>query len=271
MSQKNSEIRTSPTIPPSKPSVLESIMTGSVAGAVEVMVNHPLWTIKTRLQCGQSLTLQPSILYRGILPSAASMVPITALQVGLNQLFQNIIFPNVQELSNAEKVASAFVAGLGSSLVACPTEMVLVTQGRQQAPFFSVAKTLARRTGFQRLYTGLGATATREGLFTSFFLAGTPIIKSAIMSYHLSENTASLLAGTISGISATAASQSFDTIKTVQQDLKGQSPIKFNQAVKNIYSTEGVYGFFKGGLPRGARVASAVTVMSYVKDKMEKL
>ena len=63
-----------------KTTVAQSLITGSVAGAVEVLVDHPLWTIKTRLQNGEPFSLKPSVLYTGILANAASMVPITAIK-----------------------------------------------------------------------------------------------------------------------------------------------------------------------------------------------
>src|SRR5437870_758977 len=98
-----------------KVTVVQSVLIGSVAGAIEVLVNHPLWTIKTRMQRGFSFTFNPYLLYRGILPNAASMMPITAMQTGLDRCFQNAFFKDARELTNSQKVVSAFVAGVGSA------------------------------------------------------------------------------------------------------------------------------------------------------------
>ena len=74
-----------------RPTVFQSFLIGSVAGATEVMLNHPLWSIKIRIQCGDPFTLNPRLLYRGILANIASIIPSATLQVGLNR-FSKIIF-----------------------------------------------------------------------------------------------------------------------------------------------------------------------------------
>lgn len=255
--------------PKNKATVLDSILSGSVAGATEVVVNHPLWTVKTRIQRGESLTFNPQILYRGILPNAASMVPITAMQVGLNRLVQTIFFNNSSEMSNYQKIASGFIAGVGSSFASCPTEMVMTHQGKKGGNFIASKNYLVLQGGYKCLFSGLPATMIREGLFTSFFLAGTPIVKTKLKPYCSNDYLASLLAGMGAGLCATAATQGVDTIKTIQQSAAPQNPVGFVEAAKKLYSSHGINGFFKGAVPRGTRVVSAITIMSWVNEKME--
>ncbi len=149
--------------------IAQSIVIGSLAGAIEVFVDHPLWSIKTRFQRGEAFTLNPSLLYRGILPNAASMVPITALQVSLNQGFHNLFFNDTTGLSDCKRITSAFVAGVGSSVVRCPTEMVMAHQSHTGNTFFVAGQQLVKNVGWRCLFTGLPATAMREGMFTTFF------------------------------------------------------------------------------------------------------
>lgn len=253
----------------SKATVAQSVITGSVAGAVEVLIDHPLWSIKTRLQRGDSFTLNPSLLYRGILPNAASMVPITAMQVGLNRCFQNTFFKDSKELSSSQRITSAFIAGIGSAFVSCPTEMVMTYQGKAGGSFYTAGGHLVKQGGRGCLFTGLSATAMREGMFTAFFLAGTPILKANIRPFCSNDSVASLVAGMGAGVGATIASQGVDTIKTIQQASNPLQSSSFKDAAKKLYSTHGVYGFFKGGIPRGTRVMSAVTIMGWVNEEME--
>lgn len=254
----------------SRVTVAQSIVIGSVAGGTEVLINHPLWSIKTRLQRGDTFTFKPSLLYRGILPNAASMIPITAMQVGLNRSFQNVFFKHSTDLSDYQRITSAFVAGVGSSAVSCPTEFVMTQQqGQTGGSFYVVGKRLAKQNGWHCLFTGLSATAMREGTFTAFYLAGTPILKAKIQPYCANDYAASLGAGIGAGVGATLASQGVDTLKTIQQAADVSQPVGLKEAAKKLYSTEGVYGFFKGGIPRGGRVVSAVTAMGLVNEKME--
>lgn len=252
----------------SKLTMIQSVVIGSMAGAMEVLVNHPLWSIKTRSQRGVAFTLNPSLLYRGILPNAASMIPITALQVGLNHGFQNIFFKDSTTLSDYQRIASAFVAGAGSSAVSCPTEMLMTYQGQIGGSAFATAKHLVKQNGWHCLFTGLTATAIRDSMFTTFFLAATPILKAKLQPYCKNDYAASLAAGIAAGVGATLASQGVDTLKTIQQAAPLQQPIGLKETTKKLYATQGIYGFFRGGVPRGARVISAITIMGLVSEKM---
>ena len=59
------------------------------------------------------------------------------------------------------------------------------------------------------------------------------------------------------------------TLKTIQQAADQSQPVRAIEVAKKIYSTQGGAGFFKGGFWRGARVASAITIIGAVKEKME--
>jgi solute carrier family 25 citrate transporter 1 len=109
----------------------------------------------------------------------------------------------------------------------------------------------------------------REGMFTACFLAVTPILKSNLQPYCANDYAASLLAGIGAGLGATIASHGSDTIKTIQQGAKPSQPVNLRAATQQIISTGGFAKFFKGAVPRGSRVVSAVTIMGLVNEKME--
>jgi hypothetical protein len=252
-----------------KASIFQSLITGMVAGATEVLIDHPLWTIKTRKQRKLPFTLQPQVLYRGILPNAASMVPTTAVQVALDSSFKHVFFKDNKELSYPQRITSAFVAGVGSALVSCPTEMILTHLGENKGSFYTVAKALTNQAGWRGLFTGLTTTAVRDGTFTPCYLAGAPILKANIRPYFSNDYAATLASCIVAGLFSTIATQGIDTIKTTQQGSSVLKPLRIKDAAVKIYSTDGIYGFFKGGVARGARVTSAVTIMGWVKETMD--
>ena len=252
-----------------EPTITQSLITGSAAGAIEVGINHPLWTIKIRMQCGDPFTLSPRHLYRGILPNATSMIPVTGIQVGLDRCLQHVLFKGTHELSNFQSIMCAFVAGVGSAPLCCATEMVLTHQKNRGHHFYAVGAYLLTNNGYRSLCVGLPATIIREGIFTPFFLAVTPILTGMIQPYCSNEYIARLAGGIGSGLGATVFSQAADTIKTIQQGAELPHQMSLRTVSKDLYAQQGIYGFFKGGLPRGARVVSAVTVMSLVTQEME--
>lgn len=267
MAQTKFESNSSPQIEKAKLSFVQSVFSGSLAGVVEVLVNHPLWTIKTRIQKGEPMTLNPRILYRGILPNAASMTPITATQVGLNSLIQQCFFGKQYEPTTSQRLAIAFSAGVGSALVSGPTEMIMT---HQKSSFYAASQELVKQGGWSRLYTGILATMLREGMFTTFFLGVTPLLKNKITHHYPYDLPASIIAGIIAGVGATIASQGADTVKTIQQAAKVSESTDFIPTVKKLYSSNGIGGFFKGAIPRGSRVISAVTLMGVVGQEMER-
>ena len=250
---------------PAHTSVLHGVLKGSVAGMTEVMIDHPLWSIKTRLQRGDAFTLHPRLLYRGILTNASSMVPVTAIQVGLDRSIRAVFYHGVTDISDTERLVTAFTAGVGSSFVSCPTEMIMTRQSRTGISPLVARRQLIAEGGWRCLWTALPATGMREGVFTAFFLAVTPMLKKKLETHALGEHASAVAAGMSAGVGAAVVSQLFDTVKTAQQTTQ----TGFQASARRIYASHGFPGFFKGGLPRGLNVMSALTIMSYVNDKMD--
>ena len=259
--------------------VSQSLMAGSLAAVAELTIGHPLWSAKTLIQRGGTftLTLNPKELYRqirplynGIGPNACSMVPITALQAGLNSAMLKALFNDSDKPSGFKQFACAFSAGMGASLIASPTELIMTHQGKMGVGFYAAGKYIMQQGGLSALFNGLPATAMRDGKFAAFLLAGSPILKAKIYPYCPNEGSAALAAGIGSGVIATILSQAFDTMKTLQQAANPVESPSLKEAFKNIYASKsGVKGFFKGIEARGARVVSAITIMGAVKEKVE--
>lgn len=255
-------------IHPAKPTIFQSFLIGSAAGATEVLVNHPLWNIKIRIQCNDPFTLNPKILYRGVLPSALSFVPGAALQVGLNRFFQKTLFVDVPQLSKAQQISTAFTAGVISALIRCPTELIMTQQRITNSSFYQTFRHLLHHNGFWSLYTGYPAIATRSGIFAASFLAITPILKSRVSELGINPAIASLSSGIIAGMTAAIVTQSFDTITAYQHAHIHKESISIYKAVKQLYDQGGILRFYRGGSPRVVRVASATCIMAWTNERL---
>lgn len=248
--------------------IFKSMMVGGLVGGGEVLANHPFWTMKTRSQNKEKFTLKLSILYRGLIPNAASMMPITAIQVGLNELIKHAYF-NHEPMNDLQKTWCAFAAGAASAMVACPTEMIMTQQGKTKLGFIHTARWIVDQSSMRSLFNGMAATAMRDGVFTAAFIAGSPIMKSYIMPYCENDFISTIAAGTSAGLCAMVASQAVDTIKTAQQSAHPSQSIRIRDAFKKIRMNSGYFGLFQGGGWRGLRIMSAVTIMSTLKEKIE--
>jgi len=194
-------------------------------------------------------------------------MPITATQTAMFQTVKRIFFPDASKMSSSQMITCAFMAGVGAASIAAPTELLMTVQDKHGG-FYRAAQYIMKNTGWKGIYHGFMATALRDGIFTAGYLAGSPIAKSYIQPYVTNDFAAGLCAGFTAGLISSVTSQAIDTIKTEQQSSEGQQRIGIVTAARKIKSSSGMIGFFNGGFFRGARIMSAVTIMSMVNEKL---
>jgi solute carrier family 25 citrate transporter 1 len=249
---------------------LQILIASMIAGSAEVLANHPLWVVKTRIQCGYKPVWAFQGIYQGIFSNMFSMVPLIALRLSLGTLFQKKFFDSKQKPSSSQRIISALAGGCIPSLVGSPLELLRTKQLKSKLSLLSTAKVAINNHGPSYLFSGMLGTATRDALYTCGFFALAPIVKEKIKPYVEKDWMASILAGPIAGTFAAFSSQPFDAIKMRQQILREQRKVRLDQAIWEIIKESGFKGFFRGATPRILRVISGVTVISTVNEKVTK-
>lgn len=253
----------------------QSTITGGLAGATEVLVDHPLWTLKTRFQNSDipkqsKLTANPKVLYRGLVPNMLSMVPISALQVICAESTKAVIKKDNDDESMSDLIDlfASCLGGAFSANVSGPTELIMARQKEKQG-FISTASNMVKQHGISSLTKGLLGTACRDSIFTGGYLFGVPYLKNKLKPYT-SDQVATVVSGVGAGVSAAVLSHPFDTVKTAQQTapnaFESKSMTSMWNMAKTILKKDGIKGFYKGGVPRTVRVVSAVTLMGNVNE-----
>lgn len=248
-----------------KLSTIENYTIGALTGLAEVLVTNPFFVVKTKIQQNKSWLLTPTAYYKGATANALGFMPITAIQVGVNQWIQSRVFNN--HPTYMQQIGAAFTAGVLSSFISCPVEMIMTLQNDN--PKYRVATLLnsqLKTKGISSFFTGQFATSLREGGFSIFFLAAPPVIKSKLKSHGLDDTSSSILAGVSSGMAATLVTQPVDTIKTTQQSAIDVN-IGFFKTAKSIPIPK----LFKGILARSSSVILSITLMDWVKGQLEDL
>ncbi len=141
---------------------------------------------------------------------------------------------------------------------------MMVQNNNHQLNLAQAIKTQVKQHGISGVFAGQFATALREGCFSVFFLAVTPIFKSYLKPYCSNDTFSSLAAGVSSGIMATVVSQPLDTIKTIQQSSASQS-MGFFKTAKSV----GLAHLFNGMLSRSSSVIVSLTLMSWMREQLE--
>lgn len=244
-----------------KLSTAENYTIGAIVGLIDVVVTNPFFVIKLKLQQGAPIPWNIRGLYKGFTINALGFVPITTIQIGSYQWIEKHFYstkPTYKETINA-----AFTAGVLSSVLACPVEMIMTQQNNTpHLNFIQATKQQIQTRGVSSLFTGLLATALREGSFSVFFLAITPLLKDKIKPYCDNNLIATTLAGISSGMSAAILSQPIDVIKTIQQSQNQQG---FFQTAKQLQKAD----LFKGLFSRASSIVISVTVMNWLKERLE--
>lgn len=223
---------------------------------IEVIATQPIWAIMKQLQGEVKhkpvINLNPAYLYRGFSYNLGGFSATIIMQMYLTDALENKLSDNP---TSKQKACAAFVAGVASSLIACPTDALMTWQ---QNPVSHIKP---------KLFHCMPATMAQESSCSVFFLVVGPLLKRLIQPYIQDQNVASFAAGTGAGMSAALISQPANTIRSFQQ--KAKSPQGFFKTAEFIYSRYGLPGLFQGTSARFGMVTASIAIMTFVKDYLE--
>lgn len=243
-----------------QPTLMQNVAVGSLAGVTEVcFLGQPLSYAMNQMVQGKALSRNPLHWYKGCGANAAGMAPITAIQKAVNSQVQALMKSKQEaELSDAQKMGAAFVAGATSAIAATPSEAIPVYMQKPEN-----AQMTTRQAAMDlklRAWRGLGTTATRDGLFTVGYSALAPMMQERAKTIMGASQAAEVVGGIAAGVVTAVATQPLAVVKTELQ----ANPNHRNSftVAQDIYSKEGLKGLYKGITARGARVMIAIPVLT---------
>jgi solute carrier family 25 (mitochondrial aspartate/glutamate transporter), member 12/13 len=256
-----------------KMSTAQSLMLGSISGAVGSCVVFPIDKIKTRLQsaaAGDSrgmLTQARDVLrseglprlYKGLSAELLMIGPVKAAALWSNDFFRTALGggPGGKKLGPREEMLSGIGTGLIVTTFMCPQEIVkirLQMQGMPGVPQQGLAE-IVRELGVRGLYKGVDATALREVPFCVIYYTcynwckkQAPFIPRDPTS-GLATNSGVFASGVIAGMLAAGLDTPADCIKTRLQNGQVQYKGIVDCAVRT-WQADGYRPFLAGVLPR---------------------
>ncbi|KAJ3306799.1 hypothetical protein HDV03_003836 [Kappamyces sp. JEL0829] len=238
---------------------------GGFAGAAQVLVGHPLDTIKVRLQlqnntfkgpldCAMTTLKQEGVrgLYKGMLAPLLGVAGINAVLFSAYGWGKSALGGDAGTLELSRIALAGGFAGFINSFVAAPIELLKIRLQAQRAggiysgPWDVFVK-IVRTDGISNgLFRGLWVTICKEVPAYAGFYAGFEAMKRAQAEKGKELSVPQLmLAGSVGGMSYWTCCYPLDLIKSrVQQ--RSDVPSGVLQNVRTMYRQEGLRVFLRG-------------------------
>jgi len=276
---------------------IREFLAGTVSGWVQVVVGHPLDTVKVRLQtqgttplfrgaldCVAKTTLNegPQGLFKGMSSPLVGIGLCNAVLFSANENFRRILQHGdpSKELSLTEMTVAGGLSGVAIALVLCPIELVKIrmqvryeTAHGRNSGILACAQKIWQSEGLRHgLYRGLNITLLREIPSFAAYFGAYEALKQILSSRHPDNEQRPrtldlLLAGGIAGQLAWVTCYPQDIIKSrIQADTRYKSMIHCTQVLW-LEGNRNWRVFFRGFGTTMVRAfpANAATFFAYEK------
>ncbi|KAJ3877878.1 mitochondrial carrier domain-containing protein [Lentinula edodes] len=253
---------------------LNELIAGSVGGAAQVLVGHPLDTVKTRAQIAPKGMFKGPMdiiaqtvrkegffaLYKGMASPLLGIAGVNSLLFAAYGVSKRIVSPYPQ-LSLPETSLAGAMAGAANTILASPVEMFKVRMqgqygGAQDKRLSAVAREMWSQWGFRKgVMRGYWVTMAREIPAYAGFYTAYEFSKRKFASIYGSELPvwALLASGSTGGIAYWLSCYPLDVIKSrvqLRQTPPIGTPVQYiAHEAKTVLAESGLKGLFSGLTP----------------------
>ncbi|KAJ4471852.1 mitochondrial carrier domain-containing protein [Lentinula edodes] len=253
---------------------LNELIAGSVGGAAQVLVGHPLDTVKTRAQIAPKGMFKGPMdiiaqtvrkegffaLYKGMASPLLGIAGVNSLLFAAYGVSKRIVSPYPQ-LSLPETSLAGAMAGAANTILASPVEMFKVRMqgqygGAQDKRLSAVAGEMWSQWGFRKgVMRGYWVTMAREIPAYAGFYTAYEFSKRKFASIYGSELPvwALLASGSTGGIAYWLSCYPLDVIKSrvqLRQTPPIGTPVQYiAHEAKTVLAESGLKGLFSGLTP----------------------
>ncbi|KAJ3921383.1 mitochondrial carrier domain-containing protein [Lentinula edodes] len=260
---------------------LNELIAGSVGGAAQVLVGHPLDTVKTRAQIAPrpmdiiAQTVRKEgffALYKGMASPLLGIAGVNSLLFAAYGVSKRIVSPYPQ-LSLPETSLAGAMAGAANTILASPVEMFKVRMqgqygGAQDKRLSAVAREMWSQWGFRKgVMRGYWVTMARE--IPAYAGYAYEFSKRKFASIYGSELPvwALLASGSTGGIAYWLSCYPLDVIKSrvqLRQTPPIGTPVQYiAHEAKTVLAESGLKGLFSGLTPSCNIPAAASTFAAF--------
>ncbi|KAI5075997.1 hypothetical protein GOP47_0008062 [Adiantum capillus-veneris] len=257
------------------PKDVSLFLAGAVAGATAKTVTAPLDRIKLLMQVHAVKATQEiskrSIgfleaamkigkeegmqgYWKGNLPQVIRVIPYSAVQLLSYELYKKLFKGNNKELSVAGRLVAGACAGMTSTLVTYPLDVLRLRLAVDPAckTMAQVASTMLREEGLSSFYRGLGPSLLGIAPYIALNFCAFDLIKQSLPEEMRKTPAASFLTAFLSASLATAMCYPLDTVRR-QLQMKGTPYLSVWDAIPGIVASDGLVGLYRGFVPNALK------------------
>ncbi|KAK9498575.1 hypothetical protein O3M35_003176 [Rhynocoris fuscipes] len=278
---------------------LKGIVAGGITGAIEICITYPTEYVKTQLQLdskGGAKKYTGSIdcvkktvkehgffgLYRGLAVLVYGAIPKVACRFGAFETFKGMVADERGQLSPHARVFCGLGAGISEAVFAVtPMETIktkFINDRRSDKPrfksFIHGVGVILREQGLSGIYQGVVPTVLKQGSNQAirFYCMETlkDLYRGGDPTVHVPKPMVGLM-GAIAGAASVVGNTPIDVVKTRLQGLDAKKYNGTIDCIVKMWKEEGFASFYKGTLPRLARVCMDVAITFMVYDSFMEL
>ncbi|XP_060567101.1 kidney mitochondrial carrier protein 1-like isoform X1 [Ruditapes philippinarum] len=231
-------------------------------------------------------------LYSGIAPALLRQASYGTIKIGVYHYMKRLFAESEKDESLPVNVFCGIVAGIVSSSVANPTDVLKVRMQARSSlkgneSMFQAFQDIFRQEGLPGLWRGVGPTAQRAAIVVGVELPAYDMIKRYLLTHEIMGDTKSnhFTSSFIAGLAGAVASTPVDVIKTRlmnQRKFKANVVLEGGAAVPAIYTsslhcltqtvkTEGLTALYKGFIPNWLRLGPWNIIFFMTYEQLKKL
>jgi len=230
-------------------------------------------------------------LYSGLAPAVLRQATYGTIKIGIYHSLKRVISPSVQEEKLWSNVVCGIIAGVVSSSIANPTDVLKIRMQAQNVHFAKqgMVKSFAdifHKEGVQGLWRGVGPTSNRAAVVCGVELPAYDIVKRQLIHSGILEDsrTTHFLSSFFAGLVGAIASNPIDVVKTRlmnQRNLKTAvfadgtaAPAIYHGSLHCLvqtYKTEGFLALYKGFIPNWVRLGPWSVIFFMTFEQMKKM
>jgi len=216
-----------------------SVVSGSVGGAVAVVVGYPFETVKVRMQTGRTQRLF-SALFKGVSSPLCAVTPSWALMYFSYSFAQSAMDGRVEGAARRGALSGA-ICGLAVATVTTPFDAVKIAAQNERIGAWEAARRLLRQ---RSVFHGLSATCVHLCLSQAIFFA----TYESVLDRLPDASWGGAVAGGAAGVVEWTTCLPTDTVKTRYQ--AGPVGARYLDVFAATYRSGGfLRGFYRGYLP----------------------